>query len=334
MVRRTLIILAAAFVVLAAGAAPVAAGERTTSRLERDIAALQKQVGRLARSVHGLEMRLTAEKRARTELAAEVRQLRANPVLDLGPYVRVVEDTLGGVRGPNVVLTGVNLHLRSGSGSTSDGSHDAETGEFTPGKLTGLGNLIVGYDEITPLHEDVRSGSHNLVLGDGNAFSSFGGLVAGRENLAGAPYASVLGGAFGIATGAYSVVGGGMANFASGEGASVTGGDHNEASGFGASVLGGYLNVAAGQQASVTGGAQNGAMSEGTVVNGGSKNLARGFATVVNGGFENVADGYESTICGGELLSIDVGWAAGWSGPSDEPWQPVLGHWFRTQPPE
>jgi hypothetical protein len=74
-------------------------------------------------------------------------------------------------------------------------------------------------------------------------------------------------------------------------------------------------------------------MGEGTVVNGGSKNLARGIATVVNGGFENVTDGSETTICGGEMLSLEVGWGAGWPGPPDQPWPPVLGYWFRTHAP-
>ena len=41
---------------------------------------------------------------------------------------------------------------------------------------------------------DVRTGSHNLVLGDENNYSSYGGQVAGSDNTISNGYASVSGG--------------------------------------------------------------------------------------------------------------------------------------------
>ena len=60
-----------------------------------------------------------------------------DPVLaELAKYVTVDKGVLNGVKGPHIIVTGVNLHLRSGHNATNDG-----------GALSGLGNLIVGYNE-------------------------------------------------------------------------------------------------------------------------------------------------------------------------------------------
>src|SRR5262245_17731351 len=75
-----------------------------------------------------------------------------------------------------VVITGANLRIVNGLG-------DTET-------TNGLGNLIVGYNESRqeipsfclrppddPFCRDRRTGSHNVVVGEGLNFSRFGGLV-------------------------------------------------------------------------------------------------------------------------------------------------------------
>ena len=65
--------------------------------------------------------------------------------------------------GKDVFFTGVNVHIVSGSGSTDDG-----------GTLSGLGNLILGYNALgNDLGAgDVRTGSHNLVLGRAVVFET------------------------------------------------------------------------------------------------------------------------------------------------------------------
>jgi len=136
------------------------------------------------------------------------------------------------------------VHIRSGSGTTDDG-----------GALTGLGNLIIGYNE-EPLGfaAGERAGSHNLSIGTGHRYLNFGGLVAGRRNTVSGVEASVSGGLNNTATGNFASVSGGVNNAASGNNASVSGGFSNTASGNDASVSGGSGNTASGLQASVSGG--------------------------------------------------------------------------------
>src|SRR5215510_6894657 len=63
-----------------------------------------------------------------------------------------------------VVISGANLRIVNGLGSTQT--------------TNGVGNLIVGYNEPRRFEPpDVRTGSHNVVLGEQQNFSSFGGLV-------------------------------------------------------------------------------------------------------------------------------------------------------------
>ncbi len=122
----------------------------------------------------------------------------------LSKYVKVDTKEISGMSGPHVLITGANVHVRSGSGFTNDN-----------GSATGLGNLIIGYNEnTTPTPILVRNGSHNLVGGSLNSFSSYGGVVFGVQNVSGMPYASVLGGNENRAQGQHSTVYGGFRNMA------------------------------------------------------------------------------------------------------------------------
>ena len=124
----------------------------------------------------------------------------------------------------DVFLEGANLHVRDGSGSTQ-------------GTATGLGNLVVGYDEDDG---DDKSGSHNLVIGPYHTYSGYGGLVAGYDNALTGVHTSVTGGRTNVAGGSYTSVSGGHANLAIGWGSSVSGGAANQAFGESASVVGGF----------------------------------------------------------------------------------------------
>jgi outer membrane murein-binding lipoprotein Lpp len=145
--------------------------------------------------------------------------------------------------GTDFVFTGVNVHVRSGSGATD-------------GSMNGLGNLIVGYDEARTVSSD-KSGSHNLVIGPEHSYPSYGGLVAGLENTISGPYASVSGGFYNTASvicasvsggngcdaeGIYSSVSGGVGNHATGDWSSVSGGNNNTAGTTAAHVCGGSGN--------------------------------------------------------------------------------------------
>ena len=83
----------------------------------------------------------------------------------------------------SVTFTGANVFVRSGSGATD-------------GAVNGLGNLIVGYGEDAPYFSSVaapavRTGSHNLVVGGGASYSSFGGFVGGLLNRVTGEFGSV-----------------------------------------------------------------------------------------------------------------------------------------------
>jgi hypothetical protein len=125
---------------------------------------------------------------------------------ELAKYVKVEPGDLNGVKGPHVVFTGVNLHLRSGLNATNDG-----------GALSGLGNLIVGYNETqsTPVVYDGAgcdrslTGSHNIVTGSGNLFTSYGGIVAGSNHCITSPNSSILAGDTNEAHGLNSAILGG-----------------------------------------------------------------------------------------------------------------------------
>jgi hypothetical protein len=105
-----------------------------------------------------------------------VAALQSNNVIQLDPYVSVDPNPENGVIGPNVIFKGANIHIVSGSGSTND-----------DGNPTGLGNLIIGYDETGPhaLDPGDRGGSHNLIIGTFHKFTTlaFGGLIAGSSNV-------------------------------------------------------------------------------------------------------------------------------------------------------
>jgi hypothetical protein len=167
-----------------------------------------------------------AELEAQVEILAAALQ-QAQEILQ---YVRVETEEIRGVTGPHWIIEGVNIHVQSGSGGTHDGCGHRDPSYPNCEILTGLGNLIIGYNEYDSLHpSEVRTGSHNLVVGESHTFSSFGGFVAERANWITGESASVTGGKNNQANGRYSSVSGGHFNEASGTWSSVSGGDDREA---------------------------------------------------------------------------------------------------------
>jgi chaperonin cofactor prefoldin len=166
-----------------------------------------------------------------------------------------------------VRFSGVNVQVVSGSGATG-------------GAINGLGNLIVGYNELrtqlSDRDDDARTGSHNLIMGQANNYTSYGGLVAGGFNSVSGVFASVSGGEGNTASGPRASVSGGAGNTASGPLASISGGQQNTASGRYASVSGGAFNTASGFTTSVSGGSSNTASNTFSTVSGGSNRSAPG----------------------------------------------------------
>jgi len=187
--------------------------------------------------------------------------------------------------GNDITIAGANLHIVSGSGSTN-------------GAVNGLGNVIIGYNEVRGSGDD-RSGSHNLVVGRGHNYTSFAGIVTGYRNTISGAYASVSGGDNNTASGTYASVSGGSTNTASGTESSVSGGRANTAGATYATVSGGSTNVANAMYASVSGGYGNGANATYASVSGGSGNAASGDSASVSGGRFNIASGDYSSVAGG-----------------------------------
>jgi len=202
--------------------------------------------------------------------------------------------------GDDVVFTGVNVHVRDGSGNTD-------------GAVNGLGNLIVGYNEDVG-DDAVRSGSHNLIVGTEHSYTSYGGLVVGKSNTISGAFTTVSGGYSNTASGWYSSVSGGYSNTASGWSSSVSGGRYNIASGDYSSVLGGggetavdgneawaHYSVIGGGMSNTAGddGGNDRTVGEASAVLAGWANYATEDFSSVSGGYSNTVSGWGSSISGG-----------------------------------
>jgi uncharacterized coiled-coil protein SlyX len=341
MVKRTsvlvvLCLFGALAVVTPAALAAKASPPQSPPALDQRVATLEAQVKALAQTVTALDGQVTTLQARVSRQHVQLAALRANPVLTLSwlpSYLSLNTDAMNGVAGPNIVFTGANVHIVSGSGATDD-----------HGAPTGLGNLVIGYAEAPGDHAAVRSGSHSLMLGTQNDFSGCGDVVAGSDNTVGADDSTVMGGRGNLASGMFSSVSGGGGNTSSGLMTMVSGGAQNTASGMFTSVSGGLRNTAStdhdgwssvsggagntasGDAASVSGGAGNQALGSfndqlANSVSGGYDNIARGDYASVGGGLYNTATGYGSSVSGGNHLLLDMlgGWAAGTPGDPATP---------------
>jgi hypothetical protein len=189
-----------------------------------------------AGGVPALEKRVTA-------LEAEVDELQTT-VDELETLVAEVDELkalLAGVsrNGDTLTFSGMNLEVLNGQGHTYTSN--------------GLGNIIIGYNEDNG-NDEVRTGSHYLVVGRDHTYTRYAGIVVGYNNSATGSYASVCGGLNSTASGDHSTVSGGDRNIASGWTASVSGGRENTANGTASSVSGGYAATASGYRSSILGG--------------------------------------------------------------------------------
>lgn len=246
------------------------------------------------------------------------------------------------------VFTGVDVQIVNGANETNIPN--------------GTGNLILGYNEFsnnaqqvcidgrysTPVDciektgmgghwgPNLRTGSHNLVIGRYHSYTRWAGIVAGEDNAINGPTATVLGGRMNragveygvvsggssnVVSGGYGVIGGGLSNavfesygtigggennLVGGLGASISGGSNNQAIGVHSSVSGGNRNVASGEDSSVSGGQVNKATGSDSSVSGGVKNIASGIQASVSGGYKNTASAYYSSVTGGDTNSANA----------------------------
>jgi len=268
-----------------------------------------------------------AAQRENAELRARIKELQDSLANVIALRDTLSIESVNGVR--TLRFSGVNLQIVNGTNSTEN--------------VNGVGNLIIGYDEanisgkvVCSLATDIngnslttesaclsaggtvavrqKTGSHNLVMGSQNSYSSAGGIVAGQGNFITGLYASNLGGIANFASGLFAVnvagqgnhpagiaaaVLGGANNAAAGNTSSVSGGSSNTASTVGATVSGGFRNIASGPQSNVTGGIRNESSGPFSHVSGGGNNISSGATSTVAGGSANNSQAPTSSISGG-----------------------------------
>jgi hypothetical protein len=215
-------------------------------------------------------------------------------VAALEATLKGVTRTETGVGGkPTIQFSEENVQIVNGAGSTY--AHP-----------NGVGNLVLGYDA----KPQTQTGSHDLVVGDGHTFTGSGSavfgfinkalenyeFVAGADNIAAGPAASVSSGAANEAHATYSSVSGGSGNHAYGYASWVGGGERNSASGEWSSVGGGNNNIAMGNRSSVSGGAKNKALGANSWVGGGEENLAESPFSSIYGGEKIPCPGVERPV--------------------------------------
>jgi hypothetical protein len=158
------------------------------------------------------------------------------------------------VTGSDMYITGANLHIVNGLGATNGYPTDPRSTDPNLTTVNGTGNLIIGYDGANVFSPGGRSGSHNLVVGDGHTYDSFAGIVGGRDNGILAPYATVSGGRTNVVSSSYGSIVGGAFNTVDGSTGAILGGNGNFASAIDATVAGGNQNSATARFSSVSGG--------------------------------------------------------------------------------
>ena len=89
---------------------------------------------------------------------------------------------------PMIIATDVKRFLSLGA--TNGYPSDPTSVDSGLVQTNGLGNLIIGYNELGNPFGDDRTGSHNVVFGQDNSYESFGGLVGSLNNTIAAPFAS------------------------------------------------------------------------------------------------------------------------------------------------
>ena len=190
----------------------------------------------------------------------ETRLLAATAQLaDVAPVM-----TYFSVQDGDVLLTGTNLRIVSGTGTIDDG-----------GQLTGLGNLIVGYGQASG--QEATNGSHNLIVGTNHSYTSHSGIVSGRGHDLRSEAGAIIGG---------------RANEALDEPYGVVvGGSNNIVRSNTATIVGGYQNTTSGPQGH-------------SLVLGGHENVGGGIAGVIVGGLANQNQGQWATIVGGRANEI------------------------------
>jgi len=269
--------------------------ETIITQLQNDLVAANSTISQLQSNLNSANLTISL-------LQTDINDIENNTVLELDGLLK-----LSVIDGHDTAeFTDVNIQLNNGTNTTD-------------GTVNGLGNFIIGYNEVLPFapmfcsdpqytdsascisnlnqwDNNVHTGSHNLIVGRGQSYTKYSSLVSGLVNVANYQYTALIGGTKNIASGVFSTITGGIENIASGQRSSISGGKNNIASGIDTSILGGHNNVAFGTSSSISGG---------------TGNLTFGIASNISGGEDNNTIAAHSHIGGGRKNETPV--ATQWS---------------------
>ncbi|MCX7554006.1 hypothetical protein OS175_08965 [Marinicella sp. S1101] len=277
------------------------------STLQQTVLAQQNNITQLESTTNFLINENSELVASLNDIENNVDTINSNSVLTLDGYL-----SLGFYKGLNAaVFEGINVQINDGSGDTE-------------GATNGLGNLIVGYNEdatsprlfcSTPgifglgqctdaggtILSNVYTGSHNIITGKGNSYTSFGGTIGGNSNILNTAHNVIL-------TGFQNITSGGLYT-------TITTGQTNSNAGAYAIINGGAnaLITLDSTAASITGGEFNVADTAFSTVSGGDNNYANGQYSTISGGSSNSTSGVSSTVSGGAFrtASGQFDWVAG-----------------------
>lgn len=174
----------------------------------------------------------------------------------------------------------------------------------------GLGNLIIGMNGEEEYVDSIgRGGSHNLVIGEGHAYSNSHGILHGFNATLTDRYAAVIGGANNRVDGAYGVAIAGQDNVVLDDAhfAAAIGGQGNSLNADYAAAIAGSANEINGLWSAGIAGIQNNLTGSKAAVVGGRASEVSGVESVIIGSYDSSLDGHQAVIVGGEghLLGSD-----------------------------
>ncbi|MDB4493699.1 hypothetical protein N9233_00750 [Flavobacteriales bacterium] len=174
----------------------------------------------------------------------------------------------------------------------------------------GLGNLIIGMNGEEEYVDSVgRGGSHNLVIGEGHAYSNSHGILHGFNATLTDRYAAVIGGSNNRVDGAYGVAIAGTNNVVLDDAhfAAAIGGQGNSLNADYAAAIAGSANEINGRWSAGVSGIQNKLIGTYTLAAGGRGGEISGSESVIVGSSGSSLEGHQAVIVGGEghLLGSD-----------------------------
>ena len=196
--------------------------------------------------------------------------------------------------GTPIESCGVNVYIRDGSGSTLTPKDKDETG---------LGNLIIGYNELPSTQNPLRTATHSIIVGNKHEYLTTASIILGIQNKIQETSLSLINGHKNIEIdGVLLTILGGFNHIASQLPYSVIlGGEQNTSTGRACVIAGGYLNHCKGKNSSIIGGLNNTTYGEASIIAAGLGNIisSTGLYATIIGGLENLAEAVQSSILGG-----------------------------------